>query len=186
MLSLCALPSSFAPSFEMLTPTQRDERVLIVWSDDIDNIVPLCADFEEKLMKLVWRSRTRSTHGSASVITAGSIGTASATASVAPSTSASTTASDVNLTSDPNRKMASVAEAAAVVQSQSEKATAKKGWGWSWKLSSKKSAAAAAAKGGDPEKGANAVSETGREARPIRLFAPIYGGLGAGLSVCKL
>jgi hypothetical protein len=167
----------------MLTPTQRDERVLIVWSDDIDNIVPLCADFEEKLMKLVWRSRTRSTHGSASVITAGSIGTASATASVAPSTSASTTASDVNLASTDPGKMASVAEAAAVVQSQSEKATAKKGWGWSWKLSSKKSASAT--KGGDPEKGANAVSETGREARPIRLFAPIYGGLGAGLSFCK-
>ncbi|KAJ7850100.1 glycosyl transferase family group 2-domain-containing protein [Mycena leptocephala] len=159
----------------------RDERVLIVWSDDIDNIVPLCADFEEKLMKLVWRSRTRSTHGSASVITSGSIGTASATASVAPSTSASTTASDVNLASTDPGKMASVAEAAAVIQSQSEKATAKKGWGWSWKLSSKKSASAT--KGGDPEKGANAVSETGREARPIRLFAPIYGGLGAGLSV---
>ncbi|EAU86690.2 hypothetical protein CC1G_06451 [Coprinopsis cinerea okayama7 len=35
----------------------RDERVLIVWSESIDRIVPLCQDFEERLIKLLWRSR---------------------------------------------------------------------------------------------------------------------------------
>ncbi|KAI0684990.1 glycosyl transferase family group 2-domain-containing protein [Cytidiella melzeri] len=35
----------------------RDERVLIVWSDSIDTIIPTCRDFEERLIKLLWRSR---------------------------------------------------------------------------------------------------------------------------------
>ncbi|KAF8346389.1 glycosyl transferase family group 2-domain-containing protein [Amanita rubescens] len=35
----------------------RDERVLIVWSDSLDLVVPQCKEFEEKLMKLIWRSR---------------------------------------------------------------------------------------------------------------------------------
>ncbi|KAH7886770.1 glycosyl transferase family group 2-domain-containing protein [Phlebopus sp. FC_14] len=36
----------------------RNERVLVVWSDNLDSIIPLCRDFEEKLIKLVWRART--------------------------------------------------------------------------------------------------------------------------------
>ncbi|KAI0070924.1 hypothetical protein K474DRAFT_1607813 [Panus rudis PR-1116 ss-1] len=35
----------------------RDERVMIIWSDDIDTIIPTCHDFEERLIKLLWRSR---------------------------------------------------------------------------------------------------------------------------------
>ncbi|KAI0763980.1 glycosyl transferase family group 2-domain-containing protein [Trametes elegans] len=35
----------------------RDERVLVVWSDTIDTIIPICQDFEERLIKLLWRSR---------------------------------------------------------------------------------------------------------------------------------
>lgn len=35
----------------------RDERVMVIWSESIDRIVPLCADFEERLIKLLWRSR---------------------------------------------------------------------------------------------------------------------------------
>lgn len=29
-----------------------------MWSDDLDHIVPLCNEFDEKLMKLVWQSRS--------------------------------------------------------------------------------------------------------------------------------
>lgn len=36
---------------------QRDEAVLILWSDSLDDIIPLCRDFEDKLIKLVWRQR---------------------------------------------------------------------------------------------------------------------------------
>ncbi|KAJ7756401.1 hypothetical protein DFH07DRAFT_1027337 [Mycena maculata] len=49
-------------------PFFRDERVLIVWSDNIDSIVPPTC--EEKLMKLVWR--TCMANASASIICASS------------------------------------------------------------------------------------------------------------------
>lgn len=35
----------------------RDERVLVVWSDELDSIIPTCRDFEDRLIKLLWRSR---------------------------------------------------------------------------------------------------------------------------------
>ncbi|KAF8839996.1 hypothetical protein BDN67DRAFT_969247 [Paxillus ammoniavirescens] len=35
----------------------RDERVLVLWSNNLDGIIPLCRDFEDKLIKLVWRAR---------------------------------------------------------------------------------------------------------------------------------
>lgn len=37
---------------------QRDERVLIVWSHDLENIISTCHDFEDKLIKLVWNRRS--------------------------------------------------------------------------------------------------------------------------------
>lgn len=37
--------------------TQRDERVLVLWSNDLEGIIPLCRDFEARLIKLVWRAR---------------------------------------------------------------------------------------------------------------------------------
>ncbi|KAI0746494.1 glycosyl transferase family group 2-domain-containing protein [Daedaleopsis nitida] len=42
----------------------RDERVLVVWSDSIDSIIPICRDFEERLIKLLWRSRPGAFPGS--------------------------------------------------------------------------------------------------------------------------
>ncbi|KAJ7113089.1 glycosyl transferase family group 2-domain-containing protein [Mycena epipterygia] len=139
----------------------RDERVLVAWSDDIENIVDLCADFEEKLMKLVWRFRTTNT--SASILTSGSV-----TASVANST----TASDVNLNEKAGAPVPSVADAAAAAAEARPKPKSK----WSWKIGQK---AAPSKPVGDVEK----MSTSGREARPIRLFAPFYGGLGAGLAL---
>ncbi|KIJ60764.1 hypothetical protein HYDPIDRAFT_98170 [Hydnomerulius pinastri MD-312] len=35
----------------------RDERVLVVWSDSLDAIVPVARDFEERLIRLLWRNR---------------------------------------------------------------------------------------------------------------------------------
>ncbi|CAL1710811.1 unnamed protein product [Somion occarium] len=35
----------------------RDERVMVIWSDSIDTIIPTSRDFEERLIKLLWRSR---------------------------------------------------------------------------------------------------------------------------------
>ncbi|KAI1784473.1 glycosyl transferase family group 2-domain-containing protein [Ganoderma leucocontextum] len=57
----------------------RDERVLVVWSYQLDTIIPTCRDFEEKLIKLVWDRRAD-------------------LSSCAPSVNASNASSDVNLT----------------------------------------------------------------------------------------
>ena len=146
---------------------QRDERVLIVWSDELDQIIPLSNEFEEKIMKHVWRTRTHEQ-------------TPSLLTSASNSSYPSATASNVNLAEKP-RGSVTVAEAAAAtaVLAEREKTTvstspAKKFWGWGWKLSSEKSSKGAS----DPEKASS------RQARPIRLFAPLYGGLGSGLALC--
>jgi hypothetical protein len=147
----------FLPSF-----VKRDERVLIVWADELDRIIPLCAEFEEKIMKLVWRSRTRAS----SVLS-------STTNSVTPST----TASNVNLnektpTPITDAAIATVLAGKEIPGAADEPPTST--WKWGWKLSKARPSAAIS---DDLEKG-----PAGQEARPIRLFAPIYGGLGLGLS----
>lgn len=49
---------------------------------------------------------------------------------------------------------------------------------WSWRLSKKSRSSAQTTD--DPEKGSDP-----RNARPVRLFAPIYSGLGLGLAICE-
>jgi hypothetical protein len=36
---------------------QRDDRVLICWSDHLDGIIPTCKELEDKLISLVWKFR---------------------------------------------------------------------------------------------------------------------------------
>lgn len=168
----------------------RDERVLVVWCDDLDQIVPLCKELSEKLMKLVWRSRIGST--SASIIT-------SRTSLSMPSI----IGSELNLTEKGPGGGGSlsfpVPTVGAAVQDGGSSSGEKGGGGgdvkkeeeeggktksslWSWKLSGKKKAAAAATKGSgaDAEKGD--VPDPRME-RPVRYFAPFYAGLGFGLSI---
>lgn len=139
---------------------QRDERVLVVWSDNLDTIIPLCHDFEDKLIKVAWAQRfsmpgyglpSLSYHGGSSH-------------SSAPS------ASDVGLT---EKVEASVTVTSAEVPSPTPK-TKSTGFSWfGWKIKEKASASP------DPEKGLTATT------RPVRLFAPVYGGLACALSVCE-
>ncbi|KAI0711643.1 glycosyl transferase family group 2-domain-containing protein [Earliella scabrosa] len=51
----------------------RDERVLVVWSDSIDAIIPTCRDFEERLIKLLLVSPHRPQSGSLPASAAASI-----------------------------------------------------------------------------------------------------------------
>lgn len=156
----------FLLSYILNVKIQRDERVLVVWSDDLDHIVPLCSEFEEKLMKLVWRSR---------LVTSPSVTTSDST----PVTS--TTASNVNLNEKATaaRVLVTVTEAAVATAALTPLATAaapkKKFWGLGWRLSSKKPSSGVT----DPEKASTPPP------RAIRLFAPLYGGLGSGLAICK-
>lgn len=45
----------------------RDERVLVVWSNSLDTIIPVCQDFDASLIKLLWRSRPTGTATSSSL-----------------------------------------------------------------------------------------------------------------------
>ena len=123
---------------------------MVVWTYDLESIIPTCRDFEEKLIKLVWTRR-------------------SAFASLASSAAPSTTASNVNLT---EKTRAAATEKEAIVLAPKELSTPKKRgcniFGY-WKADVT-----------DLEKTAE-----GPSARPVRMFAPVYCGLGAALSLCR-
>jgi len=97
---------------------------MVVWTDDFDTIIPLAREFEEKLIKLVWKNRLAFSAPS------------SAQQSIAA------TSSDVGF----NEKTGSDTPE----PTARDKVPKKSKWGFSWKLSSKKPAVQ---KGGDPEKG---------------------------------
>ena len=122
---------------------------MVVWTYDLDSIIPTCRDFEDKLIKLVWNRR-------------------SAFASMASSASASTFGSDVNLTEKPHPV---VAEKEVVLAPKDLRAPPKKR---SCNIFSYWKADAS-----DLEKTAEGLSP-----RPTHLFAPVYCGLGAALSLC--
>ncbi|TBU42496.1 glycosyl transferase family group 2-domain-containing protein [Dichomitus squalens] len=146
MVSMAFLPRA---DKEQCAAFIRDERVMVVWTYDLDSIIPTCRDFEEKLIKLVWTRR-------------------SAFASLASSAAPSTVASNVNLTE--KTVEATSEKPGAVVPAPKElKAPKKRGcniFGY-WK-----------ANASDVEKTADGPSP-----RPMRMFAPVYCGLGAGLSL---
>ncbi|ETW76544.1 hypothetical protein HETIRDRAFT_480674 [Heterobasidion irregulare TC 32-1] len=136
----------------------RDERVLVVWSDNLDMIIPLCLDFDDKLIKLVWA--LRGTFSLASSVN-------STVGSSVPSTSNS--ASEIQLFEKPEKT-----KEAAPSSDTPGQVAAKTGGSsslWGWRISTK-----AAQVQPDLEKGTSNV-------RPMRLFAPFYGGLGCALSV---
>lgn len=133
---------------------QRDERVLIVWSYNLDNIIPTCRDFEEKLIKFVWHRRLES------------VSMASTTVSL------SNTSSGVNLTEASKEQPAETKEepnsaGADTVRSKAGKKS--RFWGLSYWVADKV----------DVEK----IAE-GPSPRPIRLFAPVYNGFGVAMSIC--
>ena len=97
---------------------------MVVWADDFDTIIPLAREFEEKLIRLVWKNRlTFSSPSSAQQ-------------------SITTTSSDIVL----NEKT----DSNTPEPTARDKVPKRSKWDFSWKLSSKKPAVQ---KGGDPEKG---------------------------------
>ncbi|OJA18960.1 hypothetical protein AZE42_06040 [Rhizopogon vesiculosus] len=139
----------------------RDERVIVVWSDSFDGIIPLCRDFEEKLIKLVWRYRRMALSGH----------------SAPPSTnSPSVVASAANLVI----KDTVLTESIPVTEKErnnvrSKTSSNKSRWCWRWRVP----------QGGstdDPDLEKEASSVT-KGPRPIRLYAPFYCGLATALSI---
>ncbi|KAH9172535.1 glycosyl transferase family group 2-domain-containing protein [Lactarius sanguifluus] len=134
----------------------RDERVLVVWSENLDTIIPLCRDFEESLIKLVWNRHTVT-----GLSTGPSIPPTAVTSAVG---SVVDSASDVQIndkeeaTPEPNARPAS-------------------GGSWfGWRIGSRAKRAPAPQ---DLEQG-------GASPRPAKYFGPVYSGLGLALSTFGL
>ena len=145
---------------------QRDERVLIVWSESLDNIIPTCHDFEERLIKLLWRSKPpmgESTVSASSHSISGSVS----------GHSQSGINSGANSTQPTRRQtlcLSAIASASQTSLGDPEKGIdegetkTKKTRTW---YGRKKTAV---------------IDTSLPEERPARYFAPLYSGVAAGLS----
>ncbi|KAF8063260.1 glycosyl transferase family group 2-domain-containing protein [Lyophyllum atratum] len=104
----------------------RDQGALILWSYALETMIPLCKDFDEKLIKHIWHTRKV------------------ARKSIAP-TPLSASATPAESTADLNGKEAAPAPMA------EKKPAVKRGW-WSWHLQPRADAPAPSGNA-DPEKG---------------------------------
>ena len=136
---------------------QCDERVLVVWSYNLDNIIPTCGDFEEKLIKLLWNRLSTNV------------------SLVSFNLSSSKATSDVNLT-EKDKEQADTKDVPPVpalpAGAHNGSANKKRFWGLGSYFVTDKS---------DVEKTADGPSP-----RPVRLYAPVYNGLGVAMSICEL
>lgn len=177
----------------------RDESCLILWSYALETMIGLCKDFEEKLIKYIWRMRkvarrsgvvsgVPSTIGPSGlgieVVPASPTGASGedeipsasppSTGDNSPAIPASETSSRVEL----NEKTGVVTS---VVEEVKERPAPppKREW-WSWKLQPQKPATSTGDV--DLEKGGE---KTKRKERKLVMLGPLYAGLGAGLALCK-
>lgn len=161
---------------------QRDERVLVVWADGPDTIIPTCNDFEERLIKLLWRARPgfgatpSSTHPTASYADSASahslIGN-TARGSAAPSerrvpVGRSTTPGADTTKEEVEKAFAEAPSEPGVVR------TVKRRWYGKRVVVEEKRFSHV-----DDQ----AELGYGPEKRPAMLYAPLYNGIAAGLSL---
>ncbi|KAH9479119.1 hypothetical protein JR316_0007698 [Psilocybe cubensis] len=212
----------------------RDERVMVIWSESLDRIIPICQDFEERLIKLLWRSRpiAPSTSSSAHGNVGGSGGIAgSTTGSIADHSQGSAeglapnggavrgSASASRPPSVTGRAPGSVRALKGLYGVQgrdyedeladaAEKAAAAAAGGTDKEASSSVRAAhagrarkqryrrtwygrkvplpsvySADADDGDDDEDRDMEGFRGEERRPVRLYAPLYNGLAAGIAL---
>ncbi|KIL67128.1 hypothetical protein M378DRAFT_329332 [Amanita muscaria Koide BX008] len=139
----------------------RNERALILWSYNLDQIIPLYKDFEEKLIKHIWRNRQNATPQRSSVAV-----------NVIPAAADPLDGSTNDLTGKPEDETeAQMSEKAKEVLESRAQTKAPSKW-WSWRLQPKDDALS------DSEKAASSSSE-----RKLILFGPFYAGCGAALAL---
>lgn len=146
----------------------RDERVMVIWADNFDNIIPLCRDLEEKLIKLIWRYRHL---------------TSSATTAPSSTNIVSAIASAIGSATSFEEKDPVLTETIPVTEKEQKNSRSKSSpkssrWGWNWRASPEKRSAQANEH--DVEKEGSSGSPG---PRPLRLYAPFYCGLATGLSI---
>jgi hypothetical protein len=159
--------------FSNLNHIQRDERVLVVWADGPDTIIPTCNDFEERLIKLLWRARP----GFGTSPTPSGLGSCADSVSIAARVSTppsetrvpigrSTPGADATR-EDVEKANTKASSAPRVVR------TVKRRWYGKRVVEEKQYLDP----GDEPELG------YGPEKRPALLYAPLYNGMAAGLSL---
>ncbi|KAI0261233.1 glycosyl transferase family group 2-domain-containing protein [Gloeopeniophorella convolvens] len=158
----------------------RDERVLVVWADGPDTIIPTCNDFEERLIKLLWRARPGfGSTPSASSHPVSYADSSSAHSLIGVATRGSAAPSELRGHSTPrlppNAPKEDIEKAFAQASGETRVVrTVKRRWyGKRIVVEEKQSVDGE----DEPELG------YGAEKRPAMLYAPLYNGLAAGLSL---
>ncbi|KAL0574641.1 hypothetical protein V5O48_007337 [Marasmius crinis-equi] len=136
----------------------RDERVLVVWASSLDNIIPTCQDFEERLIKLLWRSRPVASNMSAR--------SSSATNSVVGHDSPSVASSVLARPLQPAEQALSPGSSEVPSFPPASKTKTKRTWYG-------KSVTVPV-----PDSEKDSPSH-----RPTMLYAPLYNGIAAGLAI---
>ncbi|PFH48495.1 hypothetical protein AMATHDRAFT_65339 [Amanita thiersii Skay4041] len=151
----------------------RDERALVVWSYTLDTLIPLYQEFEEKLIKFIWRTRASgaSRRPTSSARSIGTVGTASRPFSV-PSSTSDLSEKQSTIPKEPPEPLMSQKTQEAM-ESRKRKWTVSK-W-WKWRLDPQQPQGEAAS---DPEKNSGK-----RQARKLVLLGPFYAGGGAALAL---
>ncbi|KAG6899344.1 hypothetical protein C0993_011083 [Termitomyces sp. T159_Od127] len=182
--TMLALP---AADKEQCAAFIRDERVLVIWSDVLDRIVPIATDFEERLIKLLWRANP------AVPSVASSTFSHPHSPSLSPSQTHSVSHHELNsarssievLASPPKRNsLASMAASSPLARPVPAAKRYKRNW-YGKKLAIP-----------DPEHGSIPMDEKGveqedesakwneaKQTRKTMLLAPLYNGLAAALSL---
>ncbi|KZT25599.1 hypothetical protein NEOLEDRAFT_1065128 [Neolentinus lepideus HHB14362 ss-1] len=140
----------------------RDERVLVIWSESLDTIIPICRDFEDRLIKLLWRSRpnahlatSSSSHPNSLSGSVSGHSTTMFSPNAMPPPRFSTAGSKLGLGSS-----ASLADPEKLPVDDQPSQKVKRTW-----------------------YGRKRIVDVDPDERPVRIFAPIYNGLAAGLAL---
>lgn len=175
--------------FPLKKKIQREDRSLVLWSYNIENILPLYQDFDDKLIKHIWRNRHvgKKPAGGTESSAASSIGPQSTRPTTAGSQASSHAGFNLNPHPNLNEKAplpvngtSDGTSADSTAEDKEEEAPPEKEGPWySWRLKPRKAPRARAEDEADPEK-----RKDGK--RKLVLLGPIYAGCGAGLAACEL
>ncbi|KAG2019686.1 hypothetical protein CC2G_005101 [Coprinopsis cinerea AmutBmut pab1-1] len=148
----------------------RDERSVVLWSYHLEHIIPLCKDFEEKLIKHIWRTRNIGRKPLESSIN---------TTSLYGGHSRQDSGADLNEKGEHGSSADEVVadkEAKELEEQQQASAaqTKKKSGLWSWWRLGPRNV--------NPSPDETDAEKRKRKERKLILIGPVYAGLGAGLA----
>ncbi|KAJ6492434.1 glycosyl transferase family group 2-domain-containing protein [Mycena vitilis] len=154
----------------------RTPPSLVLWAPQVESLAPLAAEFEEKLIKFIWRTRTSvvpspsSASFPSSTSASGSGVQEEARGLTSRSSDGESRFREEMTYGDLSEKPSSVPAASPDAQTTKKPSTF---FGWSWRLQPR----APAPTCGDPEKGGEE-----RKERKLVLLGPLYAGCGAALA----